>query len=150
PTSLLPMPSDQISEPALAPSLAPPPPVGGANRPDNPGPISSGYGWRRDPFTGAAQFHKGVDVALAYNTEVHAAADGRVVFSGVNGGYGNLVIVEHGDGRQTRYAHLSARSVQAGDSVQTGQVIGKVGSSGHATGPHLHFEVVDNGRAVNP
>jgi murein DD-endopeptidase MepM/ murein hydrolase activator NlpD len=113
-------------------------------------PISSGYGWRRDPINGMAAFHSGVDVALAYGTDVQAAAEGRVAFAGANGGYGNMVVVEHSGGRQTRYAHLSAINVQAGDVVQSGDVIGRVGSTGHSTGPHLHFEIVDNGHAVDP
>jgi murein DD-endopeptidase MepM/ murein hydrolase activator NlpD len=114
------------------------------------GRVTSKFGWRRDPFTGAATFHKGVDVAMAYGTEVKAAAAGRVVFAGERGGYGNMVIVEHAGGQQTRYAHLSAGAVQTGDTVDAGQVIGRVGSTGRSTGAHLHFEVLDHGQAVDP
>jgi flagellar protein FlgJ len=131
-------------------SLAPP---SGATAPvatTPKGPITSGYGWRRDPFTGAAKFHSGVDVGLAYGTPVRAAAAGEVVFSGANGGYGNMVVIERPSGQQVRYAHLSAQAVRVGDVVEHGQVIGQVGDTGRATGPHLHVEVIENGRAVDP
>jgi peptidoglycan hydrolase FlgJ len=114
------------------------------------GRVTSKFGWRRDPLTGAAKFHKGVDLAMAYGTEVKAAAAGRVVFAGERGGYGNMVIVEHAGGQQTRYAHLSAGNVRAGETVDAGQVIGRVGSTGRSTGPHLHFEVLDHGQAIDP
>lgn len=112
--------------------------------------VTSAYGWRRDPFTGQTRFHRGIDLAMAYGREVQAAADGRVVFAGDAGGYGNMVVIEHPSGQQTRYAHLSAATVQAGDTIQAGQVVGRVGQSGRATGPHLHFEVVAEGRALDP
>jgi murein DD-endopeptidase MepM/ murein hydrolase activator NlpD len=113
-------------------------------------PVSSGFGWRADPFTGAPRFHAGVDLAVAYGRDVRAAAAGTVVFSGVQGGYGNTVVIDHGDGRQTRYAHLSEQLVRAGDAVTGGQVVGKAGDSGRATGPHLHFEVLVGGQPVDP
>jgi murein DD-endopeptidase MepM/ murein hydrolase activator NlpD len=142
-------PSDSTAAPpSSVPTVTAPDPA--PIRTPGSGPISSGYGWRRDPINGMAAFHSGVDVALAYGTEVRAAAEGHVAFAGANGGYGNMVVVEHSGGRQTRYAHLSAINVQAGDAVQSGDVIGRVGSTGHSTGPHLHFEIVDNGHAVNP
>jgi murein DD-endopeptidase MepM/ murein hydrolase activator NlpD len=134
------------------PLAAPSTPAPGAPAPSSSAPassikipeghISSGYGWRRDPFTGAPQFHKGIDVAQRYGSDVQAAAAGRVVFAGNQGAYGTTVIVDHG-GQKTRYAHLSAADVKAGDQVDSGQVIGKVGASGRATGAHLHFEVMD-------
>jgi len=114
------------------------------------GRVSSAYGWRSDPFNGAPKFHNGIDVAQAYGQDVRAAAGGRVAFAGDRGSYGTTIIVEHPGGRRTLYAHLSATDVRAGDSVDSGQVIGKSGSSGHSTGPHLHFEVLDEGRAVDP
>jgi murein DD-endopeptidase MepM/ murein hydrolase activator NlpD len=113
-------------------------------------PISSQFGWRRDPLTGAQRFHDGIDIAMAYGRDVKAAADGRVVFSGVQNGYGNTVVIDHGNGRQTRYAHLSDQTVQPGDVVREGQTIGKSGNSGRSTGPHLHFEMTVQGRPVDP
>jgi murein DD-endopeptidase MepM/ murein hydrolase activator NlpD len=114
------------------------------------GRLSSPYGWRRDPFTGASKFHQGIDVAMAYGQDVRAAAAGRVAFAGDWGSYGTAVVIEHAGGRETRYAHLSSTGVQAGDLVEVGQVIGQAGSSGRSTGPHVHFEVVDSGHTLNP
>jgi murein DD-endopeptidase MepM/ murein hydrolase activator NlpD len=113
-------------------------------------PVSSRFGWRQDPITGAAQFHQGVDIAVAYGRDVRAAAGGTVSFAGVQNGYGNTVVIDHEGGRQTRYAHLSRELVRAGDSVAEGQVVGKSGNSGRSTGPHLHFEMLVNGRPVDP
>jgi murein DD-endopeptidase MepM/ murein hydrolase activator NlpD len=115
-----------------------------------PGSVTSEFGWRRDPFTGHAKFHRGIDVRAAYGQEVSAAGAGRVVFSGDQRGYGTTVVVEHDNGVRTRYAHLSAALVQEGDQVTPGQPIGRAGRSGRATGTHLHFEVTANGRAVDP
>ena len=115
-----------------------------------PGPVTSGFGWRRDPLTGAPGFHAGVDVGLAYGREVRAVAAGRVTFAGERGAYGNMVAIIHDDGRETRYAHLASHSVREGDIVVPDQVVGRSGSSGRATGPHLHFEVLVNGRPVDP
>ena len=123
---------------------------GSQTRLELPGTVTSDFGWRRDPFSGAARFHAGVDVAMAYGQDVAAAAEGRVVFAGERGGYGNLVVIEHREGRETRYAHLSEQFVSPGDLVGPGQVIGRAGSSGRATGPHLHFEVLDHGRPADP
>ena len=114
------------------------------------GPISSRFGWRPDPFTGAMAFHKGIDVAQPAGTEVKAAAAGRVVAAGNYGDYGTMVVIDHGTGQQTRYAHLSASSVQLGDAVEAGQTIGRTGSTGRSTGPHLHFEVTQAGQAIDP
>lgn len=113
-------------------------------------PISSKFGWRPDPLTGVPRFHQGVDIAVAYGRDVKAAAEGTVAFAGVQHGYGNTVVIDHGDGRQTRYAHLSEPLVRAGDVVAEGQIVGKSGNSGRSTGPHLHFEMLVNGHPVDP
>ncbi len=114
------------------------------------GRVSSRFGWRRDPISGAQRFHRGVDIAAAYGQEVPAAAPGTVAFSGVRGGYGNLVVVQHQGGAQTKYAHLAQLDVREGDVVKAGEVVGRVGQTGRATGPHLHFEIVEGGRPVDP
>jgi murein DD-endopeptidase MepM/ murein hydrolase activator NlpD len=111
---------------------------------------TSAYGWRNDPFRGRRKFHSGVDLRAAYGTEVPTAAPGKVTFAGERGGYGLLVVVEHANGVETRYAHLSSTAVKPGDSVASGQTIGRVGSTGRSTGPHLHFEVLLDGKRVNP
>ena len=113
--------------------------------------LTSGFGWRSDPFTGQAKFHRGVDLRAAYGQDIGAAAAGRVVFSGQQSGYGTTVLVEHADGSRTRYAHLSEALVEAGDAVAYGQPLGRAGHSGRATGTHLHFEVIAaNGQHVDP
>jgi murein DD-endopeptidase MepM/ murein hydrolase activator NlpD len=114
------------------------------------GTVTSGFGWRRDPLTGETRFHRGIDVAQPYGSDVSAAAAGVVIAAGVQGGYGTTVLIDHGNGQQTRYAHLSEVLVRAGDTVGPGQVIGRTGDSGRATGPHLHFELTAGGRAVDP
>lgn len=115
------------------------------------GRVTSSFGWRHDPFTGESKFHRGVDLKAAYGQDVRAAGDGRVVFSGTQGGYGNTVLVEHEDGTRTRYAHLSVNLVSAGDAVGAGQPVGQAGRSGRATGTHLHFEVIaPNGQPLDP
>jgi murein DD-endopeptidase MepM/ murein hydrolase activator NlpD len=111
---------------------------------------TSAFGWRSDPFRGRRKFHNGVDLRAAYGTEVPTAAPGKVTFAGERGAYGLLVVVEHANGVETRYAHLSSADVQPGDSVAAGQTIGRVGSSGRSTAPHLHFEVLLDGKRVNP
>jgi murein DD-endopeptidase MepM/ murein hydrolase activator NlpD len=111
---------------------------------------SSGFGWRRDPFSGAQRFHAGIDLKAAYGAEVPAAASGTVSFAGEQGGYGLTVMVDHPNGTQTRYAHLSSLAVKPGEEVAKGSLVGRVGSSGRSTGPHLHFEVLVAGRAVDP
>jgi murein DD-endopeptidase MepM/ murein hydrolase activator NlpD len=112
--------------------------------------LTSNYGWRADPFSGAAKYHRGIDLKAAYGTEVPAASDGKVVEVGENGAYGLTVVVDHGSGLKTRYAHLATTDVTVGDQVLQGQDIGRVGQSGRATGPHLHFEVIRNGQRVDP
>jgi murein DD-endopeptidase MepM/ murein hydrolase activator NlpD len=114
------------------------------------GVLTSPFGMRRDPFTGHPAFHKGIDIAAARGTEIQAYDSGEVVFSGWRGGYGNLVVLRHPNGLETRYGHASELSVKVGDTVRTGQVVGKVGSTGRSTGDHLHFEVRVGGEAVNP
>jgi len=143
------------TNPASAPSAASPAETAGegpANAAGSPGlKVTSQFGWRSDPFTGQARFHKGVDISAAYGQEIGAAAAGKVVFSGEQGGYGTTVLVEHPDGSRTRYAHLSATLVSAGDTVGYGQPLGRAGHSGRATGTHLHFEVIaPNGQHVDP
>ncbi len=112
--------------------------------------VSSVFGMRTDPFNGHVKFHQGVDIAAPTGTPVKAAADGKVIFSGQMAGYGNLVEVDHGNGWVTRYGHNAANLVAVGDDVKAGQTVGLVGSTGHATGPHVHFEVRKAGKAVNP
>jgi murein DD-endopeptidase MepM/ murein hydrolase activator NlpD len=112
--------------------------------------ITSAFGWRKDPISGDTRFHKGVDVRAAYGQNVPAAAGGTVVQAGEQGGYGLTVVIEHGSGIRTRYAHLSEVAVRQGDSVAAGQDIGRVGRSGRSTGPHLHFEVLADGQPVDP
>ena len=139
--SVAPAPAALATSPAL-----PAPPAD----PGSPAPVSSAVGWRRDPMTGAARFHQGVDLAVAYGRDVRAAAEGVVAFAGTQNGYGHTVVIDHADGRQTRYAHLSQGLVRAGEAVSEGQVVGKSGNSGRSTGPHLHFEMLVHGQAVDP
>ena len=96
------------------------------------------------------QFHKGLDIAVAYGSPVKCAASGKVIFAGVKGGYGNCVIVEHGNGLATLYGHLSEILVETNDRVKVGQIIAKSGNTGRSTGPHLHYEVHKNNQPVNP
>lgn len=112
--------------------------------------ISSGFGYRRDPFNGHAAMHSGLDFRAPHGAPIHAAADGTVSFVGTQAGYGNTVEVSHGNGMITRYAHMSRFAARVGQDVNAGDVIGRIGSTGRSTGPHLHFEVRINGRAVNP
>lgn len=113
--------------------------------------FTSGYGVRSDPFRGGAAMHAGIDLAGPYGTPIYATADGTIRRSGWNsGGYGNLIEVDHGRGIETRYGHLSAILVQAGQQVKRGQLIARMGSTGRSTGSHLHYEVRIDGRPVNP
>jgi murein DD-endopeptidase MepM/ murein hydrolase activator NlpD len=115
-----------------------------------PGGIVSTFGMRFHPILHRSRLHAGVDMAGGTGTPIVSAADGAVVFSGTMRGYGNVVLVDHGGGISTLYAHCSARLVSEGQSVSRGQVIARVGSTGLATGPHLHFEVRRNGSPVDP
>jgi murein DD-endopeptidase MepM/ murein hydrolase activator NlpD len=112
--------------------------------------VTSSYGYRRDPFTGRAAFHAGLDFHAGYGAPIHAAGNGIVSFVGQRSGYGNVVEIDHGNGLLTRYAHMSAFRTRLGQEVSAGDVIGLIGSTGRSTGPHLHFEVRINNRAVNP
>ncbi|MGI8943798.1 MAG: M23 family metallopeptidase [Qipengyuania sp.] len=112
--------------------------------------ISSGFGFRRDPFTGRSAMHKGLDFKGVTGTPIYAAAKGKVSFVGRKSGYGKTVEITHGNGLLTRYAHMSKFAARVGETVTPGQTIGAIGSTGRSTGPHLHFEVRVAGRAVNP
>ena len=112
--------------------------------------LSSGFGYRHDPFTGAGAMHAGLDFTGAYGSPIRAAAAGRVSFAGTMSGYGNVVEVDHGHGITTRYAHLSGFASHVGQAVAPGDVIARMGNTGRSTGTHLHFEVRLGGTPVNP
>ena len=114
------------------------------------GPITSPFGWRTHPIFGTERFHSGIDIGADYGDAVAAADSGVVVSSGWMGGYGNVVIIEHGGGISTLYAHNSELLVEEGARVRKGQTISRAGSTGYSTGPHLHFEVRENGSPVSP
>lgn len=121
-----------------------------AGRPVKHGWLSSYFGMRTDPFTGRLAFHSGMDFAGKMGSDVIAVAAGVVTYAGKRSGYGNLVEIDHGNGYSTRYGHNSKILVSVGQTVKKGQVIAKMGSTGRSTGPHVHFEVLINGHAVNP
>ncbi len=108
------------------------------------------YGWRKDPFTGLREFHKGLDISGPSGTPIVAPADGVVIQAGRDGGYGNTLVISHGDGVVTRYGHLSGYKVKAGQRVRRGDVIALMGSTGRSTGSHLHYEILENGTQVDP
>ena len=110
--------------------------------------VSSLFGNRVQPITGRKTFHDGLDIAANQGNAVYAYTSGTVVQAGWNGGYGLSIVVDHGGGLKTRYAHLSKIYVKVGQKVKTGEKIGAVGSTGNSTGPHLHFEVIKNGKTV--
>ena len=112
--------------------------------------VSSGFGYRRDPFTGGGAMHSGLDFRGPTGAPIYAAAKGKVSFVGNKGGYGRTVEITHGNGLMTRYAHMSRFDTKVGDIVEPGELIGGIGSTGRSTGPHLHFEVRLNNKAVNP
>ena len=114
------------------------------------GPVTSPFGWRIHPILGYKKFHTGIDIGVGYGTPIHAADGGAVIYATWMGGYGNVIIVDHGDGLSTLYAHQSSLAVGTGARVTRGQTIGYVGSTGFSTGPHLHFEVRVNGNPVDP
>ncbi len=116
----------------------------------SPNRISSAFGSRSDPFGGAAAFHSGIDYPAPTGTGVFSTGTGKVLFAGRRGGYGNFIEIDHGNGLISRYGHLSRILVQTGQQVSAGAKIGKVGSTGRSTGPHLHFEIRRNQTAVNP
>jgi murein DD-endopeptidase MepM/ murein hydrolase activator NlpD len=111
---------------------------------------SSGFGVRADPFTGSPAIHTGLDLAGDTGDPVRATADGKVTAAGWSGGYGKMVDIDHGNGISTRYGHLSAIDVQVGQSVRTGRQVGRIGSTGRSTGPHLHYETRVRGKPVDP
>ena len=112
--------------------------------------VTSPFGYRRDPFLGLLALHSGVDLAQAYGAEILATGAGRVTHAGSAGGYGIMVEIDHGNGLTTRYAHMSEALVEGGQEVTKGAVVGRMGSSGRATGPHLHYEVRVDGEPVDP
>ncbi len=114
------------------------------------GHISDSFGERMDPFSGEGAFHTGVDVAADYGAPVHATADGVIITADTHTGYGRVVIIDHGFGLTTWYAHLSSYAVVAGTRVKRGEVVGYTGISGRSTGPHVHYEVRMNNAPVNP
>jgi murein DD-endopeptidase MepM/ murein hydrolase activator NlpD len=115
------------------------------------GKLESGFGGRRNPFGGSGyEFHSGQDIDAPPGTPVVAGASGTVIFTGWQNGYGQLVVIDHGGGLTTRYGHLSHIDVELGKVVTRGEFLGKVGSTGRSTGPHLHYEVRINDEPVNP
>jgi murein DD-endopeptidase MepM/ murein hydrolase activator NlpD len=112
--------------------------------------LTSSMGTRRDPFTGGADFHPGLDISADRGSPVYATADGTVVHASAYGDYGNLIRIDHGFGLESRYGHLSKFEVENGAEVKRGDVIGRVGATGRATAPHLHYEVRVNDRLLNP
>jgi len=115
-----------------------------------PGMVSSPYGTRVNPISGRVELHRGVDLSIPEGTPVQATADGIVSFSGWNGGGGNVVVIEHGQGYSTFYAHNQKNAVQVGQRVHRGSVIAYAGGTGHATGSHVHYEIWQDGRVLNP
>ena len=112
--------------------------------------VTSGFGMRRDPFLGSMAMHSGLDFRARQGEQVMATADGEVSFAGRAGGYGNMVEITHANGLVSRYAHLSAIAVREGEKLNAGHVIGRVGSTGRSTGPHLHYELKLNDKPINP
>ena len=115
------------------------------------GKITSSFGHRENPFGGyGVETHRGMDIKGPMGAPVKSMAKGKVVFSGIKGGYGNCIILEHGSGFETLYGHLSKVTVRSGQKIDIGQQIGNIGSTGRSTGPHLHYEVHQNGKRINP
>jgi len=111
------------------------------------GVVTSGVGWRVDPFgSGRLVFHRGTDIVVPVGTPVHATRSGKVVFAGVHGGHGNTVIVEHANGGRILYGHNSSVAVRPGEQVEAGVVIAHSGNTGRSTGPHVHYELLSDGR----
>ena len=130
-------------------TYTPPKFSGGFVRPTG-GPTTSGFGSRYHPILHYTRMHSGLDFGGGYGAPVYAAASGVVIGASTRGGYGNCIIIDHGNGRSTVYGHLSRIMVSEGQTVTSHQRIGSIGASGLATGPHLHFEIRINGKAVNP
>jgi murein DD-endopeptidase MepM/ murein hydrolase activator NlpD len=112
--------------------------------------LTGTFGGRSDPFTGEPGFHQGLDISTDKGQPVHATADGTVESAAYNGDYGNLVVLHHAFGLTTRYGHLSGFAVKPGDTVKRGDIIGYVGATGRATGYHVHYEILVNGKLINP
>lgn len=121
-----------------------------SGKPVDKGYISSSYGYRRDPFHGKGRLHKGIDFAAATGTKIYSVAAGVVSFSARKGGYGIVVEVDHGNGLVSRYAHLSKSKVEVGSLLKKGDLVALSGSTGRSTGPHLHLEILLNGKQINP
>ncbi|MFH1700474.1 MAG: M23 family metallopeptidase [Candidatus Zixiibacteriota bacterium] len=114
------------------------------------GHFSSGYGTRNDPFTGLKEFHPGLDISNGNGTPIYATANGKISAVRINGGLGKMISIDHGYGFKTRYGHMSDYKVKVGQRVKRGEIIGLMGSTGYTTGPHLHYEVIKNGKHINP
>ncbi len=112
--------------------------------------VTSGYGYRISPFTGKRQFHAGLDISTRTGSPIVSPAAGVVTFAGREGGYGNMLVINHGHGLVTRYGHLSSFAVKLGQKIARGQKVGAVGSTGRSSGPHLHYEVLMSGVPTNP
>ena len=112
--------------------------------------LSAQFGNREDPIEGGAAYHTGIDISLDAGRPVYATAAGKVEAAWYNGAYGRMVVIDHGYGLKTRYAHLAGFAVAPGDQVERGRIIGYVGTSGRTTGPHLHYELLVNGQLMNP
>jgi len=114
------------------------------------GRLTSGFGFRISPISRRREFHKGIDIANKSNSDIYSSAGGVVTFSGYNGSYGRMIMISHGNGYTTVYAHNSKNLVSVGDKVDKGDTIAKIGSTGRSTGPHLHFEIRLDGKPINP
>lgn len=114
------------------------------------GKITSHIGWRKNPFGGGYEFHSGIDITAPHGSKVRATADGVVVLAGWYGDYGKTVIIRHPSGYLTLYGHLSKIDVKEGQRVKAGDVVGRVGSTGRSTGPHLHYEVIKDNKPIDP
>ena len=112
--------------------------------------VNDKYGWRRDPFTKRSRFHSGLDFEGTYRDTVYATANGIVEKARWRGGYGRCVVIKHAEDFQTLYGHLSRIFVAVGDSIIVGQAIGRVGSTGRSTGSHLHYEIIHDGKSIDP
>ena len=112
--------------------------------------VTSGFGYRKSPFTGLPEKHEGLDIAARKGSEIRSPADGKVIATGREYGYGNMIKIDHGYGVITRFGHNSKNLVKVGDPVKRGQLIARVGNTGRSTGPHLHYEIIVNGVPINP
>jgi murein DD-endopeptidase MepM/ murein hydrolase activator NlpD len=121
-----------------------------SGKPVAQGYVSSSYGYRRDPFNGRSRMHRGIDFAAKTGTPIYSVAVGVISFVGRKGGYGNAVEVDHGNGLVSRYGHLSKFKIEIGALVKKGDLIALAGSTGRSTGPHLHLEILQNGKQIDP